>query len=94
MISFNACYDVYKGPSHDANMTVRDNTEMYIILLNFLKNAKCKVLFSINDCAITRYLYKDFIKDTYNKQYQYSQINIKDVKQKKKNTNILIITNF
>ena len=75
-------------------MTVRDNTEMYIILLNFLKNAKCKVLFSINDCAITRYLYKDFIKDTYNKQYQYSQINIKDVKQKKKNTNILIITNF
>ncbi len=36
-------------------------------MLEFLKECKCKVLFSINNCALTKYIYKDFIKDTYNK---------------------------
>ena len=64
-------------------MTIIDNSETYINLLDVLK-CKCKVLFSINDCALTRYLYKDYIKSNYNHTYQTSHLNIIDVKQKKK----------
>ena len=93
MDSFNAKYSSYSGKSHDEDMTIIDNTEMYINLLDVLK-CKCNVLFSINDCAITRYLYKDYIKNSYNHIYQSSYINITDIKQKKKHTNVLIISNF
>jgi hypothetical protein len=73
-------------------MTIIDNTQIYIHLLDILKY-KCKVLFSINDCAITRYIYKDYIKNTYNHIYQTSHMqNITD--KKKKNTNVLIISNL
>ncbi len=34
----------------------------------FLEVCKCKVLFSINNCALTEYIYKDFIKEPYNKK--------------------------
>ena len=69
---------------------------MYIYLLEFLKDCKCKTLFSINDCALTKYLYKDYIKETYNHKYSLSHTNIKNLNSKKnrKNTNVLIISNF
>ena len=51
--SYNSGYGTYQNKHHDENLKVIDNTEMYIIFLDLLKNAKCKVLFSINDCAIT-----------------------------------------
>ena len=93
MDSFNAGYNTYSGKSYDEDMTIIDNTEMYINLLDILK-CKCKVLFSINECALTRYLYKDYIKNSYNHIYQSSHINITDIKQNKKHTNVLIISNF
>ena len=64
---------------------------MYIKLLDLLKNGKCKVLFSINNCAITNYIYKDYIKDIYNHKYQTTYM---ENKPNKKNTNVLIISNF
>ena len=69
---------------------------MYIKFLEILKNGKCKILFSINDCALTNYLYKDYIKETYNHQYQTSHCDIKNVNngRSKKHTNVLIISSF
>jgi hypothetical protein len=54
------------------------------------------LLFSIIDCALTRYLYKDYIKDTYNHIYPKTHKNTKKLNEgkNKKNTNILIISNF
>ena len=93
MDSFNAGYNSYSGKTHDENMKIIDNTQIYIDLLDVLK-CKCKVLFSINDCALTRFLYKDYIKSDYNHIYQTAHLNIKDVTQKKKHTSVLIISNL
>jgi DNA adenine methylase len=90
--SYNGCYSNYTGKSHDEDMTIIDNTQIYIHLLDILKY-KCKVLFSINDCAITRYIYKDYIKNTYNHIYQTAHMQ-KITDKKKKNTNVLIISNL
>ena len=92
--SYNAGYATYK--THDEDLKVIDNTEMYINFLEILKNGKCKILFSINDCALTRHIYKDFIKESYNHIYKSTHLNIKNlnVGKSKKNTNILIISNF
>jgi site-specific DNA-adenine methylase len=94
--SYNASYNTYSKASHDENLKIIDNTEMYIIFLDLLKHGKCKVLFSINDCALTKYLYKDFIKQEYNHIYQHSHVNIENLNEgkRKKHTNVLIITNF
>jgi site-specific DNA-adenine methylase len=97
MDSFNAKYSTYKNKkSYDNDLKIIDNTEMYIKLLDILKNGKCKILFSINDCALTNYLYKDFIKESYNHIYKPTYVNIKDLNENvhKKYTNILIISNF
>ena len=94
MDSFNAGYGgTYTGKSHDENMEIIDNTQIYIDLLDLLK-CKCKVLFSINSNALTRYIYKDYIKSDYAHIYQTAHININNVTQKKKHTNILIISNL
>ena len=79
MDSFNAGYSTYQNESHDANLKIKDNTEMYIIFLDMLKTAKCKILFSINDCALTNYLYKDYIKETYNHKYQSVNLMIENL---------------
>ena len=90
--SYNSGYISYTGKSHDEEMNIIDNTKIYIDLLDILKY-KCKVLFSINDTAITRHIYKDYIKSNYNHIYQTSHMkNIAD--KKKKNTNVLIIRKF
>lgn len=88
--SHNASYCQYeKAVEQDG--TIIDNTKIYIDILNYLKNSKCKILFSINKNAITEHIYKDYINNTYNRIYGTTQLNIKT---KKKNTNILTITNF
>jgi site-specific DNA-adenine methylase len=93
MDSFNSCYsDYYNSKTYNEDYSVKDNTEMYIFLIEYLKTCKCKVLFSINDCALTRYIYKDYIKETYNKMY--STTLFKNDKANKKHTNVLIISNF
>lgn len=52
---------------------VIDNTKMYIDILEFLKSAKCKVMLIINKNALIEYLYKDYIKGEYTKQYDMSR---------------------
>lgn len=96
MDSYNAGYSTYQNKTHDEDLKVIDNTEMYINFLEILKNGKCKVLFSINNCALTKYLYKDFIKESYNHIYQSTHLNIKNINEGKikKNENVLIISNF
>jgi hypothetical protein len=96
MDSFNAGYGTYQHKSHDEDLKIIDNTEMYIKYLEVLKNVKCNMLFIINDCALTNYLYKDFIQETYNRNYQTSHLNKKNLNggKTKKHTNVLIISNF
>ena len=79
MDSYNAGYNIYSGKSYDEDMNIKDNTDIYIQLLAILKSkCKCKILFSINDCSLTRYLYKNYIKSNYNHLYQSSHLNIKN----------------
>jgi hypothetical protein len=87
--------------NYNNGLSIKDNTYMYIYLLEFLKVCKCKILFSINSNSLTRYLYKDYIKENYKHVYQSSHINIEGLsldekgnKIRKKNTNVLIISNF
>jgi site-specific DNA-adenine methylase len=98
MDSYNAGYNTYNGQDTvDSNLLIIDNTIMYIHLLDILINGKCKILFSINECALTKHLYKDFIKESYNHQYQSTHVNIENVNpesNKKKHTTVLIISNF
>jgi hypothetical protein len=94
MDSYNGGYSSFQSKTYNDDLTIKDNTDMYIYLLEFLKDCKCKVLFSINNCALTKYIYKDFIKETYNKIYQTTHINTTSTTNKKKHTNVLIISNF
>ena len=96
MDSYNGSYNSYSGTTHDKNLKIIDNTQMYVDLLDILENGKCKVLFSINDCAITRFLYKSFIKETYNHMYATTYLNILNLNdgKSKKHTEVLIISNF
>ena len=91
MDSFNSDYGAYQSKTHDEDLKIIDNTKMYINFLDILKNGKCKILFSVNDCALTNCLYKDYIKESYNHKYQTTFL---DNKTAKKHTNVLIISNF
>ena len=44
-----------------------DITKIYIDVVNYLKNSKCKILFSINKNTITEHIYKDYINNTLQK---------------------------
>ena len=92
--SYNTGYVGYQKGHYDEESKVIDNTKICIDLLDIL-SCKCKVLFSINENAITKHIYKDFIKETYNHRYSLGKIatNKKD-KTQNKNSNVLIITNF
>ena len=90
--SYNAGYNKYEK-SIETDGTIIANTKIYIDILNYLKNSKCKILFSINKYYITEHIYKDYINKSYNKNYAFTILN-SDKKTIKKNTNILIIANF
>jgi hypothetical protein len=83
MNSYNAVYDTYSGTSHDNELKVIDNTQMYVDFLDMLENSKCKILFSINDCALTRFVYKYFIKKTDNHMYVSTHKNIMNLNEGK-----------
>jgi site-specific DNA-adenine methylase len=92
--SFNTGYVGYQKGHYDEELKVIDNTKIYIDLLDIL-SCKCKVLFSINENAITKYLYRDYIKETYNHKYSLGKIATTKInKTRCKNSNVLIITNF
>ena len=82
--SYNSSYSSFKGISTNETHHIIDNTTMFIEFLDILKNAKCKIMLVINGNALTKYLYKDFIKTTYEKRYDISG----------RKTEHLIITNY
>ena len=53
--SYNTGYCGYQQGRFDEELNVIDNTKIYIDLLNIL-SCKCKVLFSINENALTKYI--------------------------------------
>lgn len=81
--SDNSNYESHRIKTNDNNEII-DNTFMYVYLAEFLKKCKCKIMIVINDNAILRYLFKDYIKTTYNKIYQIS----------KKKDKLMVITNY
>lgn len=76
--------DSFNMQYHMSDDKMHDSTKIYIDSLELLKNAKCKILMVINKNAITEYLFKEFIKDEYEKIYQHY----------KKHQNHYIISNF
>ena len=65
--SFNAYYDLF---NKDIG---QDNTKMFIDILTLLKTAKCKIMLIINKNSLTDFIYKDYIKGTYDKIYQMTK---------------------
>jgi len=90
--SFNSFYLSYNEAYNNENKKI-DNTEIYITILNYFKNCKCKLLMSINNTALISYIFKDYIKQNYDLAYNFSHKN-KDGVMYKNNENILIISNF
>lgn len=69
--SYNKEYAKYDGGI--------DLSNIYIEILEFLKICKCKVIMIVPDCAIIRYIFKDFIHSNYNKKYQPTKREIKHI---------------
>lgn len=92
--SYNASYNNY-DKAYDEEANVIDNTKIYIDILDYLKKCKCKILFSINKNAITEYLYKDYIKENYNRTYDL-RVSRKSVNEtfSSKKSDVYIISNF
>ena len=55
---FNMCNNIY---------TEYDDKKIYIDLVDYLKNSKCKIIFTINKNIITEHIYKDYINNTLQK---------------------------
>ena len=93
--SFNGKYTQYNLTADENNIII-DNTKIYIDILDYLENSKCKIILSINSNSITRHIYKDYIKVDYSSFYSKKQI--KKVNENKAFTknreNILLISNF
>lgn len=68
-----------------------DNTKIYIDILNFFKEAKCKIIMILNDNAIIRHLYGPWIKRSYGKTYMSGS---SGKGKHKRNTDHLIISNI
>lgn len=82
--SVNNLYDINKYSKRLYGREIPDNTQMFIDILELLKNCKCKVVGITNSNAIMNYLYKPYIKETFGKLYQMT----------KKKTEHILFTNF
>lgn len=49
-----------------------DNTEMFVVLSEYIKKCECKVMIILNNNAIIRHLFKDYVKQIYKKNYDIS----------------------
>ncbi len=93
--SCNTQYCKYNENSQVMNenlIIIKDNTKIYIDILNLLKSSKSKIFMSLNRNSITEYLFKDFILNSYDKIYDTS-IGGK-CNNKKRTENILYISNI
>jgi site-specific DNA-adenine methylase len=92
--SCNTQYSKYNENSQVINedlIIIKDNTKIYIDILNLLKSSKSKIFMSLNRNSITEYLFKDFILNSYNKIYDTSVGG--KCNNKKRVENILYISN-
>ena len=74
----------YNQRTYNKNNFIFDNTYIYVCLINTLKTAKAKIMLIINDNALNRYIFNNYIKSSYIRIYQIT----------KRKTNHLIITNY
>jgi site-specific DNA-adenine methylase len=74
----------YYGNTKTINNNVKDNTVIFIDILDFFKTAKCKVMLVINKNAINEYIMNGYVKCTYSKHYEMS----------KKNDQLIVCTNY
>ena len=71
---FQSANRSYSGDDYiDEERNLKDNTKIYIDILQFMIGAKCKVMLIVNNSEIIKYLYKDYYKDCYNKTYGLSR---------------------
>jgi site-specific DNA-adenine methylase len=82
--SCNKDYKTHAKRCGGTTKTIKDNTMMYVDIRKYLDVCKCKVIMIINDNAINQYIYKDFIKSSYEKIYQRNKVK----------TRHLVISNF
>lgn len=67
---------------------IRDNTHMYVDLVEFFKTCKCGFIMVINSNALNRYLYRPWIASSYKKTYSTT------IKCAKRLTSHLVISNL
>jgi hypothetical protein len=98
---FNSDNSLYAGYNEtqgqgdkDGYYIINDNTEIYPYIAEYLKKCKCKLILVINGNAVTKYIYKDFLKNEYVKKYNSSIVKKKGEKGYKKCTTHLIISNI
>jgi len=71
---FQSANKSYFGNNYrDSENNIKDNTSVYIDILQFMIIAKCKVMLIINNSEIIKYLFKDYYKGCYNKTYELSK---------------------
>ena len=63
---------------------IKDMTGYYVQCIEYLKTCKCKVLMILNSNELMDYIFKDYIKKKYKKQYSMT----------KKDAEHILITNF
>lgn len=85
----DSCNVIYMGYNNLPEGEIRDNTHMYIDILEFFKTCKCGAIMIINSNAINRYLYAPWIVGSYAKKYG----NQSKGKQKR-TTSHLVISNI
>jgi 16S rRNA G966 N2-methylase RsmD len=74
----------YYGIKLNENDEIKDNTYIYLEILNYFKNSKCKIMMILNKSEIMKHLFKDYYKDEYGVMYGMS-------KNKEK---LMVLTNY
>lgn len=92
MNSANNSYITFRSDYTNDNKKI-DNTKIYIDIYNYLKICKCKILMSINNSSIIEFIFKDYIKNNYQINYNYTYKDNNGI-TKSNNDEILIISNF
>jgi hypothetical protein len=81
--SDNSYYGDYSTKTGNDNV-IKDNTGMYSYLAEYIKICKCKIMIVVNNNELMTYIFKNYIKSTYNITYQICS----------KKTTHLVITNY
>ena len=64
---------------YSSSPTTKDVDDIFEYLAEFIPSAKCRVMLVVNNCLLTRVLFKGLIKHTYNKTYSVSQSKLEHI---------------